>query len=167
MGLDADLCRRARELYGWEMKFAGDYRSNPCVEISRWLKLSERPAIGFGVEGIKSRPTYGFVDCSRQDVFVYQPFAAVYGGREHDYQEDLVRAALLHLRKDISEKPAEIIFPSSLQGFVRSYHLWLLEPGNKEVISFCGGTVPIYREGSLEGITTVLNSFKIDDHPRE
>ena len=167
MGLDAELCQKARNLYGWDMKFEGDFKTNPCIDISRWVRISERPAIGLGVEEIKRRPMYGFVDTSRQDILAYQPFVTVYAGRNHDFQEDLVRAALLHLRKDISEKTAEIIFPSSLKGFICSYHLWLLEPGNIEVKNFLGGVTPIYREETLEGITAVLNSLKIEDHQRE
>lgn len=163
MGLDEQLCRKAKDLHGWEMKFAGEYRTHSRVEISEWATASEHPAVAISIERIKSLPTYGFVNADRQDVFLYQPFAVVYPGRANDFQEDLMRAALLHLRQEISGKPAEITFPSSLQVFVRSYHLGLLEPNNLEVHHFSGGIIPIYRSGTLEGVTEVLDSLKIKD----
>ncbi len=159
MGLDDELCRQAKDLYGWELQFAGDYRTHPQVEISEWVKASEHPLIGLGVENIKGRPTYGFVDRSKPEISLYQPFAIVYAGRNDDYQEDLVRAALLHLRRNISEKQAEITFPLLLQKFVRSHHLWLLQPHNPEVKNFIGEIIPIYREGDLTDICNILKDF--------
>ncbi|MDO8656537.1 MAG: hypothetical protein Q7K45_04820 [Nanoarchaeota archaeon] len=168
MGLDAQLCQKARDLYGWEMKFEGDFKSDsPVINISEWFRMSECPAISIGLEHITKRPTYGFVDLNSQEVPAFQPFATVYASRMDDFQEDLIRAALLHLRKDISEKPASITFPSPLQGFVRSYHLWLLQPDNQEVKEFPGGIVPIYRERSITSISEVLDSLKINDNAQE
>lgn len=167
MGLDAELCQKAKDLYGWDMKFEGDYRTHLQVEISKWVNASAHPAMSIAVENIKGRPTYGFADNDKHGILIYQPFATVYLGREQNFQEDLMRAALLHLRKDISEKQAEIVLPSSLRQFVRSDHLWLLQPENIEVKNFLSGITLIYREGTLDGITAVLNSLKIEDHQRE
>lgn len=164
MELDTDLCRKAQERYRWEVRFSGDFLYNSrkqMVEVSPWIKERERPSLGVGCEMLGGGSTYGLLDLDTKNVFCYQPFAAVYSGREHDYQEDLIRTALLHLRLALSDKPAQITFPSALQGFVRSHHLSLLEQDNQEVKEFSGGIVHIYRQGDARAITEVFERSRI------
>src|SRR3989338_4761064 len=165
MGLDDELCQKARELYGWEMKFEGDIiiaKTGRMVEIFDWLKTrEENVSVAIGCETIENRPCYGFVDLNSRNEVLYQPFATVYPGREHNCEEDLIRAALLHLRRSVSGRMVEIKFPSQLAPHVRTHHLYILEPENAEIRDFLGGVVPIYHHGNLEAVRQVLGNMRI------
>ncbi len=166
MGLDAELCRKAQELYRWEVQFSGEvlYNSgNRMVEVSKWIQERARPVLGLGCELLGTGFTYGLVDLDKKNVFLCQPFATVYAGRKQDYQEDLLRAALLHLRRDISEKHAQVTFPAALQRFVRSHHLYLLEPDCQEIKRCIGEVAHIYRQGDPRDLADVLKHSRITD----
>ena len=165
MGLDAQLCQKARDLYGWEMKFEGDFKRSMVVEKSQWMSERESPQVGIGLEQVHHKIRYGFVDESNPSL--YQPFAAIYAGREKDHQEDVLRAALLHLRFHASEKVAKIRMPSLFTPHVNSYHLWLLEKDNKEVDQFRGQVVPIILPGNPESYTDVLDDYLRFTQPRD
>lgn len=161
-----ELCRQARELYRWDLRFEGDFISAPRLEIADWMAERARPSIGIGREQMESRPTYGFMDRNRPaaggETGLYAPFATIYPGRELDYQGDLLQAALLHLRHTISGKPADILFPALLHQYVRPDHLLLLEPGNPKVEEFRGGKVRIFVEEAA-AVGELFASFEIQD----
>lgn len=159
MGLDDELCRKARELYGWDMKFERDLiiaKPDQVVEISHWLKTRENVSVAIGCESIDSRPCYGFIDLRRRDGFLYQPFATVYKEREHDFQGDLLEAALQHL-KLATKKPIEVTLPYFWRLSVQPRHVELL--GDQEDTPFLPEITRIYREGDSAGITKILRSL--------
>lgn len=166
MGFNDDLQRKAGELYGWEVRFSGDFLTNSScriVQVSPWMRERSSPSVGIGSESLGRGTVYGLVDLDQKNVFLYQPLATVYAGRRQDYQEDLLRAALLHLHSAISGKQARITFPMALQEFVRSHHLYLLEPDCQEVKKFAGEIVPIYRQSDPRDLAEVLRHSRIVD----
>ncbi len=138
----------------------------PRLEITDWMMDRNKPEIGIGVEQLQRRPTYGFVDRSQQRVNLYTPFATVYPGREHNYQEDLIEAALLHLRHAVSGKPAQISFPYHLKPYVKSDHLSLLAPDSPDVRDFRKAKVRIFVKEE-QGVEDIFESFGIPDSLRQ
>lgn len=161
MRLDDELCRKARKLYGWDLKFEGDIRIAPLgqmVEISNWVQTRHNVSAAIGHESVEGRPSYGFIDLSRRDIFLYQPFATIYEGREKDFQEDLLEAALQRL-KQATERPLEVMFPYFLKPFVQPLHVELLD--DQEDTPFLPEIARIYQRRDSTGVTEILKSLNL------
>lgn len=167
MGFNDDLCRKARELYGWKVKFEGTYRKGPLIEITSWIQSQDYPHIEIANEYLGSKSTYGFVDQSQARILLYQQFATIYEGRTSDYHQELLQAALIHLRHTASTKSAHIVIPQFLSTFVNTSHLTILDVNNREVINFRKGIIPIYRCHEPSDIAAVLKDCRLKDNVRE
>ena len=167
MALHLDLGQKAQDLYQWKLSFAGELVNlAPLsqVEVREWITPVSGLQLALASQPLEGRNTYGFVDPNSPAI--YHPLATIYSEREQDFQEDLIRAALLHLLK-IKPITPRIRFPEDLSKQVRSYHLFLLNRDNREVNEFPGGIVPVYRHGDQASISKVLEGCRIPTNPRD
>ncbi len=163
MGLDQDLCRMARDLYRWEISFEGGLaEARVMVRDDDWISMSTFPRIGIATQLLDQRITYGFVNRVATTLFqAYKPVAMVYERREKDYQREFLTAALLHLRKECSQKALEMVLPASFTRYLESCHLSLLDRDNREVSSFPGDLVRIFDREDQIPRAEMIRSWKI------
>ena len=146
MGLDADLCQKAKELYEWEIEFKGEplelLRREDIFE-SRWISGKQFPKLAVGVLPLTDYTRYGFIDLSDPHQLLYQPCVKVHSSRAANYHSDLLGEALISLRIDVGG-PSSIRLPVSLQRYVTEEHLHILAEPHEKLRGRGNGEVPIY-----------------------
>ena len=158
--LEQRLCLTAKELYQWDISFDGTVITGDYWEQQEWISRTPNPQIWLGAYEHPDGQVYGLVNA--ENPAKIHPIAMVFPGRQRDYQEDLLREALLRLRKLNPHQPS-IRLPPKLSAAVHSYHLTLLNKNNREVQLIGDAPKMIYAPDEIKRFTA---SLKISENPR-